>query len=303
MYLVSGKNIEGSNRKGLTNFFEKPISTKQIDEIILSSRNRFNTNARLLVIEDNINQRNSIIRYINESSIDFNLVIDSAGNGKETLELLKLNRYDLIVLDLGLKDVKDFELLEKIKKDKRTSNPAIIIYTGKSFSQKDEEDLEKMVEDIIIKGEKAHKRLVEDIKLFIHGHKNKIINDNSNEFKDKTILLIDDDMRNIFSVSGVLDTLNINVVFDTNAPSGINRLEKDSSIDLVLMDIMMPEMDGYEAMEIIRKNKKFSKLPIIALTAKTMRGDRQKCITAGATEYLSKPLDKDKLISVLRVWL
>ncbi len=301
VYMISGKEFKKVKGANVVKYFKKPIEKKQILTILDDAKQITGHEKHVLLAEDNAIQRKSLIEYIHTNNKD--CIIDAVTTGKDVINKLAENDYDLVILDLGLEDVKEFELIEKIKRDDLIKGVPIIVYTGKEFTPEEGAYLDDLVEDIIIKGEESQKRLLDDIKLFIHSYKDKANIQTSNDFDGKTVLVIDDDMRNIFSVSSILESLNIKVLFETSALQGIKKLEENSQVNLVLMDIMMPEMDGYEAMEIIRKNSKFSKLPIIALTAKTMRGDRQKCINAGATEYLSKPLNISKLTSMLRVWL
>ncbi len=218
-----------------------------------------------------------------------------------------------MVLDLGLKDMSGFDVLEKIHKEKNAAKVPVVIYTARELSRKEDETLKRYGSSIILKGAHSFERLLDETTLFLHqvetnftGVKKKMSEKmhNDNVLKDKTILLVDDDMRNVFALSSLLENYDMKVIVGKNGKEAIEKLKANAEIiDLVLMDIMMPEMNGYDAMKIIRKEKQFEKLPIIALTAKAMKGDREKCIAAGANEYLSKPVEKEKLISMLRVWL
>jgi len=301
VYMISGKEFKKTKAENVIKYFKKPVESKHINQILNDSMEITAGTKKILLAEDNNLQRTALIEYIEGSNNECN--IDSVTNGKDALDKLTNNQYDLVILDLALEDVEGFDLIEQIKANDQIKDIPIIVYTGKEFTQEEGTYLDDLVEDIIIKGEESQKRLLDDIKLFIHSFKDKMNLATNNDFEGKTVLVVDDDMRNIFSVSSILETLNINVLFETSALGGIKKLEENPQVNLILMDIMMPEMDGYEAIKRIRKKLKFSKIPIIALTAKTMRGDRQKCIDAGATEYLSKPLNISKLTSMLRVWL
>jgi tubulin-specific chaperone A len=218
-----------------------------------------------------------------------------------------------MILDLGLSDISGFDLVETMKKDEKIAEVPIIIYTGKELTKKEESRLRKHAESIIIKGVKSPDRLLDEVSLFLHRVESKspeenkktmnIVSENDHTFKDKKILIVDDDIRNIFALTSVLEEKDIHVLTAENGKESIDVLNKNEDIDLILMDIMMPEMDGYEAMSEIRKKKQYTKLPIIALTAKAMKGDRQKCIDSGANDYLSKPIDIQKMLSLLHVWL
>ena len=263
----------------------------------------------LMIVEDDEVQRKSIMELIGNTDVD----ITAVGKGEEAYRLLTEKKFDCLILDLGLEDISGFDLLEKIKKDKSISAIPVITYTGKELSKKEEMKLKKYSDSIIIKGAKSPERLLEETALFLHrleknlpqdrqGHK-KIVYDKEAVFQDKKILVVDDDIRNVYALTNILEAKDMEVVIAQNGKEALERLGNSGRIDLVLMDIMMPEMDGYETMKEIRKEPKFRNLPIIAVTAKAMKGDRSKCIEAGANDYLSKPVDMDKLFSLLRVWL
>jgi CheY-like chemotaxis protein len=219
-----------------------------------------------------------------------------------------------MVLDLGLSGgTSGFDLLEKVKSDPTMNELPIIIYTGKSLSSAEETQLRKFAETIIVKDVKSPERLLDETALFLHRvearmpeQKRRMLERLHNAdavFAGKHVLVVDDDVRNIFSLTSVLEDHGMVVSFAENGRDGIAKLEETPGIDLVLMDVMMPEMDGYETMQAIRKKPEFASLPIIALTAKAMKGDREKCITAGASDYITKPVDTDQLLSLMRVWL
>src|SRR3954462_3032359 len=219
-----------------------------------------------------------------------------------------------MVLDLGLSGGSDgFDLLEKVKGDPTMNEIPIIIYTGKTLSPAEETQLRKFAETIIVKDVKSPERLLDETALFLHRvearmpeQKRRMLERLHNAdavFAGKHVLVVDDDVRNIFSLTSVLEDHGMVVSFAENGRDGIAKLEEIPGIDLVLMDVMMPEMDGYETMQAIRQKPQFSSLPIIALTAKAMKGDREKCIAAGASDYITKPVDTDQLLSLMRVWL
>ena len=197
--------------------------------------------------------------------------------------------------------------------DKAIPRIPIIIYTGRELNREEEAKLQKYANSIIIKGAHSPERLISETTLFLHQVESnlpkdkqkmlKMMHDKESSLSGKKILIVDDDMRNVFALSSVLEEANLKVIVGQNGKEGIEQLNKYPDIDLVLMDIMMPEMNGYEAMQEIRKQTKFKKLPIIALTAKAMKGDREKCIQSGANDYLTKPVDTEKLMSLLRVWM
>jgi CheY-like chemotaxis protein len=218
-----------------------------------------------------------------------------------------------MVLDLGLKDMNGFELLETVKANPQMWELPIIIYTGKDLSQAEETKLRKFAETIIVKDVKSPERLLDETALFLHRVEAKLpeqkrrmlerLHNADAVFAGKRVLIVDDDVRNIFSLTSMLEDHGMQVSFAENGKDAIALLRERQDFDLVLMDVMMPEMDGYETTRAIRQVPALKSLPIIALTAKAMKGDREKCIAAGASDYITKPVDTDQLLSLMRVWL
>ena len=218
-----------------------------------------------------------------------------------------------MILDLGLSDMSGVELLDKIRNNEDVSRLPIIIYTGRELTEQQRKIIGEYADSTIIKGAGSQQKLLDDTTLFLHRVETnlseeqqkmiRMIHDKEAILTGKKVLVVDDDMRNVFSLKKVLEDKGMEVLVGKNGKEGLKRLNDNPEINLVLMDIMMPEMDGYEAMEEIRKQERFKDLPIIALTAKAMKGDRAKCIEAGASDYMTKPIDTDRLFSVLRVWL
>ena len=304
----SDKSIEAL-RRGAIGFLRKPVSVDQINEAFDKIEGLISKPLKkLLVVEDDEAMRLSINELISEA----NIKIVSAGNGKEALELLKTESFDAMILDLGLEDMTGYELLQKIGKRNDAHKMPVIIYTGKELTREEEEKLQSYSDRIIIKGIKSPERLLAETTLFLHQVESNLpeekqkmlrsLHPREDVMKDKTVLIVDDDMRNVFALTSLLEDLGLRILVGKNGRDGIDKL-KSGHADLILMDIMMPEMNGYEAMEEIRKDMKYRKLPIIALTAKAMPGDREKCLRSGASDYLTKPIDSEKLISMLRVWL
>jgi len=218
-----------------------------------------------------------------------------------------------MILDLKLPDMTGFELLSKIKKNNQLDELPVIVYTGKNLTKKEETELRNIAESIIIKDVYSRERLFAETALYLHRAEKNLSPEKrqmlekvyhiDNILRDRKVLIVDDDIRNIFALTSVLERFQVQVSYAENGKDGINALQDTPDIDLVLMDIMMPEMDGYETMRAIRKIKKFAKLPIIALTAKAMQDDRGKGIEAGASDYITKPVNTDQLLSLMRVWL
>ncbi len=307
VYVISGKDQElGDHDQPNLQFFSKPVNKQQIETILDRAVVAGGGLENILVIEDDAVQKKAILSLI--SSHYQNMKVFSAESGRDALGVLSEESIDLIVLDLGLLDYDGFDFVEKLKSMEEFKNIPIIVYTGREVSVQEERDLREKVGKIILKGDHSSQRLLDEIRLFVHNVKNnrlkKVKNNEIEEaFQDKTILIVDDDMRNVFALSSILESRGMKTKIATNGVEAIDLLEADTDVDLVLMDIMMPVMDGYEAMRRIRSNPALKELPIIALTAKAMRGDREICLEAGANEYLAKPIDKDKLLSLLRVWV
>lgn len=263
----------------------------------------------LLIVEDDDIQRHSIIELIGHDDVS----ITAVSTGQEALEKLRTQHYDCMVLDLMLTDMTGFDLLDQIRDDEKLVDLPIIIYTGKELDSKEETRLRKYAESIIIKDVKSPERLLDETTLFLHRveanlpeDKRKILQKLHNKevlFDGKKIMLVDDDIRNVFALSSVLEGYNMEVTFAENGREALELLEANPDYDLVLMDMMMPEMDGYEAMRRLRQMPQFEKMPIIALTAKAMKEDRAKCIEAGASDYMKKPIQTEQLLSLMRVWL
>ncbi|AJS60143.1 response regulator [Paenibacillus sp. IHBB 10380] len=295
---------------GAIAYLKKPSSKGALDEAFSHIESYTDNSLKhLLIVEDDEIQRNAIIEFINHDDVS----ITAASSGKEALMLLRNQRYDCMVLDLMLSDMTGFELLDQIRDDENLSDLPIIIYTGKDLDPKEEMKLRKYAESIIIKDVKSPERLLDETTLFLHrveanlpDEKREILQRLHNKeelFDNKKILLVDDDIRNVFALSSVLESYGMEVIFAENGREAIDILEDRKDFDIVLMDMMMPEMDGYEAMTLIRQNPEYCKIPIIALTAKAMKEDRSKCIEAGASDYVKKPIQTEQLLSLMRVWL
>jgi CheY-like chemotaxis protein/signal transduction histidine kinase/HAMP domain-containing protein len=297
-------------RQGAVSYLEKPIGKEQLDQAF----ERISTfleegMKRLLVVEDDATQRQSIIELIGEEDVE----ITAVGGGEEALEKLRETRFDCMVLDLGLTGEDGFDLLERVKSDPEMRDLPIIIYTGKDLSPAEETRLRRYAESIIIKDVKSPERLLDETALFLHrvetnlpDEKRRILEQlhrTDNAFTGKTILVVDDDVRNIFSLTSVLEQQGMHVLFAENGKDAMRVLGENPGVDLVLMDVMMPEMDGYDTTRAIRDIPEHASLPIISLTAKAMKGDREKSIAAGASDYITKPVDTDQLLSLMRVWL
>jgi CheY-like chemotaxis protein len=219
-----------------------------------------------------------------------------------------------VIMDMGIPDHHAYEMLEAVKKESGFEHLPVIIFTGKSLSKAEESRIRQYADTIVVKTAHSYQRILDEVSLFLHlveegreKEKNRLrfrkMGALQEVLSNKKVLVVDDDVRNIFSLTRMLESHNMKVVTAVDGKEALDQLEKNEDVNAVLMDIMMPEMDGYETMKRIRKIPKFRHLPIIAVTAKAMTGDREKCIQAGASDYISKPVDMDQLLSLLRVWL
>ncbi|HEY9851270.1 MAG TPA: HAMP domain-containing protein [Leptolyngbyaceae cyanobacterium] len=300
---------------GAVAYLQKPVSTEAISQAISQIKSFVQRPVKnLLVVEADENQRHSIVELIGNSDV----ATTAVGTGAAALETLKSGCFDCVVLDLSLPDMNGFELIERIKQEVENvasifSNIPIIVYTGHNLSEEQENELKRMSEVINIKNARSPETLLDETALFLHrvqanlpAAKREILEQlhkRNGLLAGKKVLIVDDDVRNIFALTSMLERHNMQVMYAENGRDGIAVLRANQNIDLVLMDVMMPEMDGYQTMRTIRQMPQFQTLPMIALTAKAMRGDREKCIEAGASDYISKPVDTEQLLSLMRVWL
>ena len=295
---------------GAVEYLMKPIDKKDLEVAFTKIENFVNRKIKnLLIIEDSENSRTAIRLLIEKD--DINSL--EAGTGKEALKIYQENHIDCIILDLGLPDMSGLDLIRELRKTEGKNLSPIIVYTGKRLTMAENNELQKYSNSIIIKGTKSEERLLDETALFLHRTISNLpeskqlmpdkLYDKEIAFHEKKILLVDDDMRNIFALSKILKDRGMEVLKAENGKIALEMLNIHHDIDLVLMDIMMPEMDGYEAMKGIRSQLKSKNLPVIALTAKAMKDDKQKCIDAGANDYITKPIDVVRLLSLMRVWL
>lgn len=295
---------------GAIAYLQKPVSSEDLTQLFGEIQSFIARRVKnLLIIEDDTVQAQSIIELIGNG--DVNSI--AAYTAKEALSTLQTQQIDCVVMDLGLPDMSGFELIEQIKQDETLSKTPIIIYTGKELTRQEETQLKRLAETIIIKDVRSPERLLDETALFLHRvqanlpePKRQILEDlqqADSVLTHKKILIVDDDVRNIFALTSLLERQHMEVFYAENGREGIEVLQAHPEMNVVLMDIMMPEMDGYETTRNIREQPQFRSLPIIALTAKAMQGDREKCIEAGASDYITKPVDTEQLLSLLRVWL
>jgi CheY-like chemotaxis protein len=239
--------------------------------------------------------------------------ITQVTTGAEALVKMREQPFDCVVLDLKLPDISGFDLLTEIQQDPKLRETPIVVFTGRELTHGEEEELRRKAKSIVLKGVRSPERLLDETALFLHRviadlpeSKQQMIetlHQSDEPLQGRKVLVVDDDIRNIFALNSLLERHSMQVVSATTGEDAISLVEETDDLSLVLMDIMMPEMDGYETMRRIRSNPKFRYLPIIALTAKAMKGDREKCLEAGASDYVAKPVNTDQLLSLVRMWL
>lgn len=297
-------------RRGAFAFLEKPVSKQALDEAFVRLQGFLERKERkLLIVGGDEAERSRITELIGSDDIH----ITAVGDAEAALTELGKEPFDCMVLDLALPGMSDLELLDEMQTDARLRNLPVITYTSKELVGKEAEALKKLARTLIVKEAHSQEHLLAETALFLHrvmadlpAEKRKILEGlyQADSFLEgKKVLIVDDDVRNIFALTAALESHKMSVLVAESGKAAIEILQKAETIDVVLMDIMMPEMDGYETMRAIRNISRFKNLPIIALTAKAMRGDREKCIEAGASDYIAKPVNTDQLLSLLRVWL
>jgi signal transduction histidine kinase/DNA-binding response OmpR family regulator len=305
VHFVSCVDDEARARSlGAIGYLRKPASHDDLKRVI--ERLAPATLRRVLVVEDDQKLGDSLVSLLSEQGVE----ASRASSGQAALTELRSGSYSCMILDLGLPDVDGLDILERLEKDDTLPKLPVVVHTGRSLSRKEVQQLEAYTESIVLKGQGSPERVLEEVRLFVdrlgRGKREEhatrpIVRDT--KLEGKKVLVADDDMRTVYALSALLRGKGMNVLVADTGRSAVNMLEADNDVDAVIMDIMMPEMDGYEAMREIRKDERFRSLPIIALTAKAMKDDRVRCIEAGASDYMPKPIDGNRLLSVLHAWL
>ena len=296
--------------RGAFSFVTKPTTREGIAEALSRIKEFVQPRRRrLLVVEDNQAEQMSIRELLGHDDIE----IVNAGSGGEALALLRQCACDCVVLDLRLPDMSGFEVLERMRAEHSLADVPVVVFTGRELSAEEDAQLHTMARSIVVKGVESPERLLNETALFLHRiitdlppEKQQMLeqlNSSDENLVGRTVLLVDDDPRNIFALASALERRGMNVLTATTGREAIALIDETPALAIVLMDIMMPEMDGYQTIERIRKDRAYRRLPIIALTAKAMKGDREKCLEAGASDYLAKPVNTEQLLSALRMWL
>lgn len=295
---------------GAIGYALKPASREELEDVFRKLQEKSAQKIkRVLLVEDDERQRDSVTALIADNDVE----ISAVGTASEALKLLRSEVFDCMIIDLKLPDMQGGELLEKMSSEELCSFPPVIVYTGRNLTRDEEAQLLRYSRSIIIKGARSPERLLDEVTLFLHKVESDMSSERQNMlkavrgrdrvFEGRTILLVDDDVRNVFALTSALEQRGAKIEVGRNGFEAIAKLDEVPGIDLVLMDIMMPGMDGLEATRRIRADGRFDRLPIIAITAKAMKDDQEQCLAAGANDYLAKPIDLSRLYSLLRVWM
>ena len=309
VHIMSSHRLkQESMLKGAVNFLDKPMAFEKIPEIFNKIEQIINKEAqKVLIIEDNP-QHAQALAYFLET---YNINSEIKSEIQDGVAALKSKEVECVILDMGIPDKNGYEILDGLKKTPGLENLPVIVFTGKSLSMKEELRIKKYADSIVVKTAHSYQRMLDEVSLFLHvveenksGNKeNKKLNMLNNILNGKKVLIVDDDVRNIYSLTKSLETFKMNIITAIDGKEALAVLKENPDTDVILLDMMMPNMDGYETASRIRQNSAFKQLPVIAVTAKAMTGDREKCIKAGASDYITKPVDIDQLLSLLRVWL
>jgi CheY-like chemotaxis protein/CHASE3 domain sensor protein/putative methionine-R-sulfoxide reductase with GAF domain len=311
IHVISGMDFSYNALKmGAFGYLVKPAEKSQLEGVFQRIEHLLSRSVKqILIVEDDPVQLEALKNLLSGGDV----VIDTSSSGQDALAKLKVGTYDCMILDLRLPDITGFKLLEELQGQEFTSRPPVVVYTGKELTADEEQELSRYADSIIIKGAKSPERLMDEVSLFLHRIEKNLpldqqkmlqrLRQSEDALEGRCILVVDDDMRNVFALLNALEEHGVKCIVARNGEEALKKLESGPDIELVLMDIMMPVMDGFEAMRRIRKKQEWRKLPIIALTAKAMKGDQERCLEAGANDYLMKPIQLDKLVSLMKVWL
>ncbi|PUA29392.1 MAG: two-component system sensor histidine kinase/response regulator [Cellvibrio sp. 79] len=311
VHIISAADrTEAALQMGAIGYAIKPTTRDHLKDVFDKLEDKLTRKVkRVLLVEDDALQRQSVVKLIGDEDIE----ITAVECGEDAIELLHTTIFDCMIIDLKLPDMQGHELLQRMSVENICCFPPVIVYTGRNLTRAEENELLKYSRSIIIKGARSPERLLDEVTLFLHKVESELSSERQSMLKTvrsrdrvlegRRILLVDDDMRNIFALTGALEQKGAIVEIARNGVESLEKLNEVADIDLVLMDVMMPVMDGLEAMRLIRADARFQKLPIIAITAKAMKDDQEQCLKAGASDYLAKPIDVDRLYSLLRVWM
>jgi CheY-like chemotaxis protein len=311
VHMMSSLHVkEESLMKGAIDFINKPVALEQMTDVFRKIEEALRRSPqKVLIVEENSKHASALSYFLS----NFNISLAVENNVEDSVKALTSNDVDCVILEVGASKGHGYQIVESIKSYEGLENLPIIIFTENNLSQAEELKIKQYADSIVVKTAHSYQRILDEVGLFLHlveeknssieTIKNKTLGSLTEVLSGKKILITDDDVRNIFSLTKALEKYKVEVVLAMDGKQALEQIKAHPDIDVILMDMMMPEMDGYETIQEIRKKPMFARLPIIAVTAKSMIGDRQKCITAGASDYISKPVDLDQLLSLLRVWL
>jgi len=296
--------------KGAIDFINKPMALDQMADVFKKIEEAIRKSPqKVLIVEENAKHASALSYFLS----NFNISLSIENNVEDVVKALTSNQTDCVILDIGDSRGNEYQVIESIKSYEGLENLPIIIFTERNLSQSEELKIKQYADSIVVKTAHSYQRILDEVGLFLHlveeknnsleNVRTKTLGSLTEVLSGKKILITDDDARNIFSLTKSLEKYKVEAIVAMDGKHALEQIKQNPDIDVILMDMMMPEMDGYETIQEIRKMPKFAKLPIIAITAKAMIGDRQKCIDAGASDYISKPVDIDQLLSLLRVWL
>jgi CheY-like chemotaxis protein len=309
--ITTEEERERGLRMGAIGALIKPLKSKEaLREVFARIRSILEPHGKnLLLINQDETRRRQIIELLGDGEIQ----VACAATGAETLEKLRGHHFGAAIIELDLPDMTGFDLLEEVKKDTELGEVPLVVYVSRELSKKDEDHLKRLGQTMNLKEVRSLERLLDEAALYLHCNLSRLpeakrmailkLHQTEAVLKDKKVLIVDDDIRNIFAMTSLLERYEMRIFSAETGKTALEQLQAVPDIDVVLMDIMMPDMDGYDTMRAIRKFSKFRTLPVIALTAKAMKGDREKCIHAGASDYIAKPVDSTELLSLLRLWL
>ncbi len=306
--LSSFEQKKESLMRGAIDFITKPVDYEKMDHIFEKLEYVIKKDAKkVIIVEDNAKHAKALSYFLSTYDVSSEISTDVS----ESVQALKKKEVDCVILDMGIPDSKAYETLDAVKRNADLENVPVIIFTGKSLSKSEESRIRQYADSIVVKTAHSYQRILDEVSLFLHlmeeqKHSTRVskkLGSLDDVLKNKKVLVADDDVRNIFSLTKALEKHKMQTVSAMDGKEALQALEENPDIDIILMDIMMPEMDGFETITQIRKNRNWKKIPIIAVTAKAMIGDREKCIQVGASDYISKPVDTDQLMSLLRIWL
>ena len=301
---------EAALHMGAIGYAKKPTTRAELQEVFRRLEEKLTQKVKaVLLVEDDALQREAVMKLIADDDVQ----ITAVESGAEALALLRERVFDCMITDLHLSDMQGAELLKRMSSEEIVSFPPVIVYTGRNLTRDEELELLRYSRSIIIKGARSPERLLDEVTLFLHKVEADLSSERQNMlravrgrdrvFEGRRVLLVDDDVRNIFALTSALESRGALVEIGRNGREALEKLDQVQDIDLVLMDVMMPEMDGLEATRRLRQDPRFATLPVIAVTAKAMKDDQEQCLAAGASDFLAKPVDLDRLFSLLRVWM